>query len=159
MTQSRYLNRTNVVLLLVSMISFAFAVSCTAADAATVTGAAAALGAGAKMLAEVVAPLMSPEDYARFVEGVNDIDGTVQQTKAVLGSIVDAFGQFKEGVEARNEIVATTLQGQAVELAGKTTTAEAVGYSGGGGTLGAIASRILSMRKHGTPGRAAPPTA
>lgn len=154
-----YLNRTNVILFVVACLCFTFAVSCTTAELGATAGIVGTLGASAKMLAEVVAPLMSPEQYAAFVESVNDIDGTVQQTKAVLGSIVDAFGQFKEGVEARNEIVATTLQGQAVELAGKTSTGEAIGYSGGGGAAGTLLSRVLSMLKHGTPARAVPPPA
>lgn len=154
-----YLNRTNLILCVVAAICFGFAISCTAAEAAAVTGTVAAVGAAAKSLLDVAAPLMTPEQFAEFRQGVAGIDGTVEATKSVLGAVVEAFEVFRDGVNAKTAAIGTQLQTHSVDIAQRTTTGEVVGYSTGGGAAGTVLSRILSVVKHGVAGKAAAPTA
>ena len=154
-------DRTTLVLLAICFALLTLA-GCTAAEVASAGATIAALGAAAQGLLDVAAPLMSPEDFATFREGVTTLDGGVQATKSVLGAIVDAFEGFRDGVNAKNATVATTLQEQATaliqhaaEIEGKPSTGEVVLYGTGGGSAGGTAvSRILSMLKHGVPAKA-----
>lgn len=150
------LDRTNLVLFAVCAALLTLA-SCTATEVASATGTIAALGAAAQAMADVVAPLMSPEDFAKFREGISEIDGGVQATKSVVGAIVDAFETFRDGVNTKNAAIGSTLQEQAAallvqanEIAAKPTTGDVVLYGTGGGAAGGTGlSRVLSMLKHG----------
>lgn len=141
-------DRITLALFAMGVLLLTMAASCTAADAAAASGAVAAVGASAAALLDVVAPLMSPEQFAEFRQGVEGIDGTVQATKSVLGSIVDAFGHFREAVDTKMQTVGTTLQQTQVDIASKATTQEVLGYTVGGASVSTGASRALSMLKH-----------
>ena len=144
-------DRTTLVLFALCAAFLALGASCTATEVAATAGTVAALGTAAASLLDVVAPLMTPEQFAEFRAGVEGIDGTVQATKSVLTVVVDAFETFKEAVDAKNQAVGAALQATQVELAGKAGTGEAVGYALGGGAGGTALSRVLSLVKHGKP--------
>lgn len=155
MTKAILSDRTNIWLALAAVSLFLWAASCTAADAAAVAGTVAAVGAAATTMLDVVAPLMTPEQFAEFREGVAGIDGQVETTKSVLNAVVDAFQQFRDGVNAKTAAIGQTLQSQEVAIAERTTSGEVIGYSAGGGAAGTLGSRVLSMLKHGVEPKAA----
>lgn len=146
------LNRTNLVLYALCATFLLIAASCTATEVAAVT---AGLGAAAAGILDAAAPLMTPEQFAEMRAGVEGMDSTVQTTKATIGVIVDAFESFRDAVQAKHEAIATNINGQAVELAGKASNGAAMGYAAAGGTGGTAISRILSMLKHGVAGKQA----
>lgn len=158
MTLSQALReRTNVLLLILFAIFAAVACSCTAAEIASTTATIGAVSAAAAAMLDVAAPLMSPEDFAQFREGVNTLDGGVQATKSVLSAVVDAFETFRDGVNTKNAQVAQTITEHTQSIASnvqaldsKTGTGEVAAWSATGGTGGTVVSRIMSMLKHGS---------
>lgn len=151
-------DRWSVLLLVVALLALLGAAACTAAQAATAASIATAVGAGAAAMLDIAKPLMTPEQFAEFRMGVEHIDGTVEATQAVLGSVVDAFATFRDAVNAKAVATVDALHATQVALASKADTGEVVGYSVGGGALGTAASRVLSVMKHG-PGKVPMPAA
>jgi hypothetical protein len=145
--------RANVALLLVTLACFALAACSSPAEFAA---GAVAVGAGAAALLDTVAPLMSVEQFAQMREGVGEIDSTVQATKSVLAAVVDAFEAFRDRVAeqdaGRLQLIqeqAAQVAKQAAALAERPERAEMALWSAGAGSGGTLASRLLSMRKHG----------
>lgn len=144
-------DRTTLVCLALCALFLSLGAACTATEVAATAGTVAALSTAAASLLDVVAPLMTPEQFAEFRASVEGIDGSVQATKSVLTVVVDAFETFKNAVDAKNQAVGAALQATQIELAGKAGTAEAVGYALGGGAGGTALSRVLSTLKHAKP--------
>jgi hypothetical protein len=143
---NRYLNRTNVILFLISAACFTLA-SC--ASPAEFIAGAAAVGAGATTLLEVLKPILPPEEFAKLHEGVGQMDGAIETTKTVLGAVVDAFAQFRDAVQAHDVTQTAVINDQASTIAGMPGRSEVAAWGVGGGSGGTAISRILSWKKHG----------
>tara|TARA_R110002126_G_scaffold10482_10_gene47679 strand:- start:675 stop:1130 length:456 start_codon:yes stop_codon:yes gene_type:complete len=143
---NRYLNRTNVVLLLICFVSCTFAACASPAEFIAGT---AAVGAGATTLLEVLKPILPPEEFAKLHAGVGAMDGAIETTKTVLGSVVDAFALFRDAVQAHDVAQTATINDQASTIAGMPGRTEVAAWGVGGGSGGTALSRILSMKKHG----------
>jgi hypothetical protein len=140
---NRYLNRTNIVLLLITAACFTLA-SCTATELATVTAA----GAGFVAILDAAAPFMSAEQFSEFRQGVEHIDSGVEATKSVLHVLGDAFATFRDAVQVRDVAQTQVINDQASMVAALPGRAEVAAWGVGGGTGGTAFSRVLSAFKH-----------
>tara|TARA_R110000796_G_scaffold229663_4_gene347070 strand:+ start:5630 stop:6088 length:459 start_codon:yes stop_codon:yes gene_type:complete len=150
---NRYLNRTNVVLLLITAVCFTLA-SC--AGTAEFVAGAAAISGGAIAILDAAAPFMTPEQFGDFRNGVEGIDSTVEATKSVLTVLGDAFANFRDAVQARDVAQTSVINDQAATIGNMPGRAEVAAWGVGGGSGGTALSRVLSAFKHAQKPAAAP---
>jgi len=146
----RYVNPVNVSLFVAMVACFALA-SC-ATPAETVAVVTAAIGAAGAFVNEL-GPILTPEMQAKLTAAAGSIDGTVQATQQAVGVIADAIAAFKVAVGSQAEATSAALSQASHQIAELPGREELYLVGTGGGAGGTLASRLLSVRKHGTLGK------
>ncbi len=116
-----------------------FLASCAGMTAAETTGAIAATTGVLSALAEAIVPYLPPEKQAEVIATMNTAQGLMNAVTTAMGSVAQAAAEAK----------AQSSQG--------VTGTELAAGAGAATVVGTAASRMLSLLKHGTPGKPAKP--
>lgn len=138
--------KTNLLLLVVTLLLFSLASSCTTAEGAV--AAVAAVGASAVELINAVSPLLPPEQQAKLMTIASQIDGGLDATKHAVGIIVDTITTLKTNSATQFVEHAKALQQTAVGIAEMPSREEVHLTNAGYASAATLTSRLLSVAKH-----------
>jgi hypothetical protein len=138
--------KTNVLLLLVTLILFSLASACTTTEGAV--AAVAAVGASAVELINAVSPLLSEEQQAKLMTVATQIDGGIGATKTAVGVIADCISTLKSSTGAAFAEHAKNLQSLASTVSDAPSREEVHLTNAGYATGATLTARVLSVMKH-----------